>query len=135
MVFNADSLYEMEDILYYYNRNIESVTMRKKVFLWNGPELIGKHLETKINMDSFDMKEQLNRVITHQLFLVVKSQFNQNTSYFKIRHEILEQLNKEYYFNAINKCNYSWRNIKGNLAKISLKRKFIFLIYIFSKIY
>lgn len=134
MLFNAYSLYEMNDILYYYNNNTESATRSKKVFLWNGPELIGRHIESKIDINSFDMQQQLYRVITHQLFLVVKSQFNKKENYKKIRENILKKLDNDYYINAINQCTYSMSYIKGNLARLSLKKKWILLIFIFSKI-
>lgn len=135
MVFNANSLYEMHDILYYYNRNIESVTMRKKVFLWDGPELIGKHIESKIDIDSYDMRKQLDRLVTHQLFLVVKSQFNEKKKYKEIKANILKNLNNDYYQKSIKNCEYSICNLKGNLARVLLKRKLLFLIYMISKIY
>ena len=134
MIFNSNSLYEMDDVLYYYNNNPKSATRIRKVFLWDGPELIGKHIESKINVNSFDMQEQLYRVITHQLFLVVKSRFYDGKSYLKIKDDIIKNLNNEYYKNAINRCTYSLKNIKGNLARIALKKKYVFLIFIFSKI-
>ncbi len=133
IIFNANSLYEMNDVFYFYRRNILSATMSHKVFLWNGPELIGKHIESKININSFDMKEQLNRVITHQLFLVVKSQFNRKERYIDIRRDIISNLKNEYYKQAINNCKYSYRNIKGNLALWALRHRIIILIYFFNK--
>lgn len=134
MIFNANSLYEMDDVLYYYNNNPKSATRSRKVFLWDGPELIGRHIESKVDINTFDLKQQLDRVITHQLFLVVKSHFYDEKSYSAIKHEIIEKLNNDYYVDAVNKCRYSFKNIKGNLARILLKRRYIFLIYLFSKI-
>ncbi len=135
IIFNSNSLYQMDDILYYYRENMQSATRSKKVFLWNGPELIGKHIEKKIDMNSYNMKEQLNRVITHQLFLVVKSQFNRKEKYVTIKNNILMNLNNEYYKDAVSKCKYSIKYLKGILAKICLKYKLVFLMYIISKIY
>ena len=134
VIFNANSLYIMNAVFYFYRKNNFSVTQSKKVFLWDGPQLIGEHLEEKIDINKFDMQQQLYRVITHQLFLVAKTQFNRKEKYFVIKKDIIDNISNDYYLTAINNCNYSWKNFKGNLAKFALKYRLIFLIYIFSKI-
>jgi glycosyltransferase involved in cell wall biosynthesis len=134
VTYNAQSLYIMDDVLYYYRPNQLSATKSKKMFLWDGPELIGKHIEAKIDLNSFDMREQLYRVVTHQLFLVVKSQFNRSDSYNAIKKDIEENIRNPYYCTAINNCKYSPKYLKGIVAKYSLKYRFYNLMRVFCKL-
>lgn len=134
IMFNCSSLYAMNDVLYFYRPNNSSVTRSKKAFPWDGPELIGKHIESKIDLNNYGMEEQLYRVITHQLFLVVKSQFNRKDKYSIIKDEIKNNLCNSYYKKAINNCDYSFKYLKGHVAKLLLKYELIFLIRLFNKL-
>lgn len=131
VTFHAQSLFEMKDKLYYYRVNNSSVTESKKAFPWDGPELIAKHIESKVDLDAFDMREQLNRVVTHQLFLVAKSQFaNSDQSYWQIRNDIKRHIQKLIYKEAVDGCHYDFRYIKGNAAKVALKHRCYFLMWL-----
>lgn len=132
-IFHAESLYIMEDCLYYYRQNPTSMTKSGKVFAWDGPEIRGRHLEKQIDMDFGNMREQLYRSITHSLFTVVKSQFNRrDTDISRINIEIREQLSNSYYSDAIEKSTF--KGIKANVMKCTMKYRLLFLIRLMNSI-
>lgn len=134
VTFHAQSMLEMEDKLYYYRVNEESCTQSRRSFPWEGPELIARHLSQKIDLNAFDMYNQLTRVITHQLFFVAKSQFARtDATYWQIRNDIKKHIQKPIYKNAIEECHYDLCYIKGNIAKVALKYHCCFLIWFFYK--
>ncbi|SEI98934.1 Glycosyl transferase family 2 [Kandleria vitulina] len=134
VLFNANSLYIMDSILYYYRRHGGSATLCNKVFPIDGPKLIGKHLEEKIDLNLLDMQDQLYRVVTHQLFLVVLSQFNNEE--YQVNKTVIEQLLDDlYYKKAVTNCHYSITYVKGNIAKICMKYKMFRVLKIISKLY
>ncbi len=127
-IFNAASLYIMDIPLYNYRQNPESMTKSGKVFEWKGPEIRGKHLESVINVNYGDMRDQLYRATVHSLFNVVKSQFNRSDcSYKEIKNDILNNLSCEYYTEAIQKAKF--RGIKANIMKYLLKYRLLKIIH------
>lgn len=133
-LYHAKSIFVINESLYYYRKNTESVILSKNVYPLNDPQLIAEHISEHIDIHSFDMQEQLYRVITHQLFNVVLSQFNKDDSYINVSKIIRHTLKIPYYENAIKNCKYAWTNIKGNVVRYSLKYKLITVIWIINKI-
>ena len=132
-IFHSKSMYVFNDTLYYYRQNPTSMTKKKKALDLNGPRIIGKHLEKHIDMTKLDFHEQVYRFVVHNLFIVCVSQFNKPTSYHKSKVKILATLNEEYYKNAINQSIY-YKNLKGKIAHIALKNKYMLLLWLFNKI-
>lgn len=130
IIYNAQSVYIIDDCLYYYRQNPDSMTKKKVSFDWNGPRLIGQHLERQIDMNSFDFQEQVYRSVVHNLFNVAVSQFNKDEPFSMIAKDIKEHIEESYYKNAIEKCRFT--SIKGLLASIALKCKLTFLMYIYN---
>ncbi|MDO5415018.1 MAG: glycosyltransferase family 2 protein [Bacillota bacterium] len=131
-IYEANSLYIMEDCLYYYRQNDMSMTKNRKAFDVDGPQLIGEHFEKQLPINEFDFKEQVNRNVVHNLFNVCVSQFNRPERYKKIRASIIQLLRRDYYKNAIDKCNYA-KSIGSNLTLMCLKYKLCILIWIYSR--
>lgn len=132
-IYNANSLYCIQKCLYNYNYNDSSATKGKKVFPWNDPITVAKHLSEKINIDTYDFKEQLDRKIVHELFSVVLSQFNRDEAYSVIKREILSQLEMSPYKEAIE--NAKFKNSKRAAAMMfALRCKQIWLIRLYAKI-
>lgn len=126
-VFSAESLYIMEDSLYYYRQNPFSMTKSGKVYSWEGPQIRGNHIEKTIDLSYGNMEKQLYRFVTHCLFTVVKSQFNRkNISLIEIKRDIIKNLNRPYYHEAINRCRF--KGFKANMMKYSLKYRLMVLI-------
>lgn len=132
-IYRAQTLYIIEDCLYYYRQNQTSITRNKKPFDWDGPKLIGQHFEKQINMTEHDFQEQVDRNVVHNLFNVAVSQFNLNNGYGNISKDIKEHLIDSYYVNAINNCYYKGL-VKGKFAQLALKHKCTFLMYVYNRV-
>ncbi len=131
-IYHANSLFVISDCMYYYRQNPVSMTKEKKAFEWNGPELLYKQFESQIDIEKFNFREQLYRKTVHELFSVVVSQFYRKESYKIILADIKENLNNVIYHTAINECNFSGK--KAKLMQLSLKYKWIRVIWLFSRI-
>ena len=132
-VYHSQSMYVMNDCLYYYRQNASSMTKKRKAFDWNGPKIIGQHFEKQIDMNEFDFQEQVYRNVVHNLFNVAVSQFNRDDSYNVITIDIKEHIDDPYYKNAIQKYDYkgSWKN---RIARYSLEHKNIILLCVYNMI-
>ncbi len=132
-IYHANSVYMEQKCLYYYRINESSMTKSRKPFSWEAPEAIGRTFEKSIDMDECDFQDQVYRNVVHNLFNVAVSQFNRAEKYTVIKKDILKNISKEYYENAIRNCRFqnSW---KCKLAQMALRTKSIFLLYIFNKI-
>lgn len=135
-IYKSNSLYIMKECGYYYRKNDESMTDNKKVFSWNGPSLVSKHFQNRIDLLEYDFKKQVDRFIVHALFNVVVSQFNSNKHYRDTVKEIKQHISEPYYRNAIldGKFRGYW---PGTLARFVLKYQMIWLakIYYYKKYY
>ena len=129
-IYNAESIYIMEDYLYYYWYNESSITKSGKAFSWDVPRIIADHLKEHIDLELYDFQSQLDRKITHDLFTVAISQFNRNEMYLKIARDIKLHLNEPIYKNAIEHAHFK-RSLKAIFMSFVLKFRWIFPIYIF----
>lgn len=134
IVANSESLYVIKKPLYYYRQNPTSMTKERKAFNWNGPMIIGKHLESVIDMGRFSFREQNYRFITHNLFLVSLSQFNRKDGYNVIARDIVENISEPYYVAAIKKANFRLFT-KGYIARFCLRWHLTTMMYLLNKIY
>lgn len=132
-VYHAQSMYIVEECLYYYRYNIESATKKKKVFNWEWPLIVAEHISNKIDVDYADFKEQLCRKLVHDVFSVVISQFYRRTPYKDIVINICKNLELKEYHDAIRKCKFS-KSLKACLMKYTLKKRIFLPIYIYSKL-
>lgn len=132
-IYIAETIVILEECLYNYRLNFQSITKGRKAYAMAGPEIIGKHFEMYIDMEKYDFQDQVYRNVTHNVFNVVMSQFNRKEDYKTIKQELQELLQNKYIQNAIRKCKYSG-NIKGMIAKELLKYKLYWVIRILNKI-
>lgn len=131
-VYRADSVYIMKDCLYNYRQNSMSMTKKGDVFNLFVPRIIAKHYETRLDMMKFDFQEQVYRRVVHDLFNAAASQFNAKDGYKKAKKRILSALNDDYYKLAIKKADFKFMS-KGWIAKILLRCKLLFLIFLYNK--
>lgn len=131
-VYYADSMFVFDDCLYFYRYVDSSMTKKRKAFDWSGPKIIGQHFENQIPMDKFDFQDQVYRNVVHNLFNVVFTQFYRKEKFFIICKEVNYWLDDSFYRNAINKCKFSSLS-KGNFARIALKYRLYFLIWLYKK--
>ena len=126
-VFRAESLYVIDECLYYYRQNDESMTKSKGVFDLSVPKLIANRFEKEIDVSLFDFQAQIYRHAVHDLFNAVASQFNAKRSEKEIKQIIRQTLNDEYYKKALKESRFAFLS-KGWLACKALKNKLFFLI-------
>lgn len=126
-VFRAESLYVIDECLYYYRQNDESMTKSKGVFDLSVPKLIANHFEKEIGVSSFDFQAQIYRHAVHDLFNAVASQFNAKRDEKEIRRIIRQTLSDEYYKKALKESRFAFLS-KGWLARKALKNKMFCLI-------
>ena len=130
-LLEAQSIFIMEECMYHYRQNPKSMTKNRSVYNWEGPELRGQHLEQKLDISKFNLQQQIYRLITHALFTVVKSQFNDTEkSNSEIKKEIRKKLESNYYKTAVKCCRF--RGFKANLMKYSLQYKALWIIQLFN---
>lgn len=133
-IFHSDSLFIMEDCLYHYRQNQDSMTKGRKVFCWDGPEKRGRHLEQQIDMNYGNMQAQLYRATVHSLFTVVKSQFNRtDISRKEIIEDIHDNLSRPYYSKSIKLAKF--KGVKPIIMHLSLKYQLLWLIELFNMLH
>lgn len=129
-VYHAQSMYILHECMYYYWDNSSSMTRNRKAFAWDGPKLIAEHLQACIAIDEFDFEAQLSRKIVHELFTVVKSQFDRDVPYKEIVADIKEHLKEPMYAEAIKTAEF--RSVSGELAQFALENEVLWLIKVFN---
>ena len=130
-IYHSESMFIMDESFYFYRIIPTSAMLRKKVILWEGPKNIYTHISEHIDIDNYDLREQLYRLVVHQLFFVVMSQFNKKSSYWKIRKEIKENLKEPIYRECIKNAGFS--RLACKITVYSLRYKLFFLIYLYNK--
>lgn len=128
----VSSLFILDECLYYYRVNNESMTKNKSCYDWNGPRYIQQHLMERIDLNMSDYEEQIVRRTVRDIYTVAFSQFNKADSYRNIKKQIIDNLIAPDYREAINKCKY--KGLKHRLEVFLLKHHLIFPIYLFHKL-
>ena len=130
-ICRANSLYVLHKCLSIYNINQDSMTKGGKVYdvMWS--YYAAKHYEKMIDVNEFDFKAQIYRYVTHNLFVSCVTQFYRDVPYRLITREINGYLNNDYYADAVKNCRFSFKNLKGNMARFCLKNH----CYLIMKLY
>ena len=132
VLFNSEKVYFLPECLYNYYLGNESVTRAPKEYNKMSPYVVNSFIEKRVDMDELDFRNQLNRKISHDVFNVCCSFFNSNNTYAEAKNKILDLLDYTYYKEAIYKCKYN--SLYYNIAKYSMKNRFIYVIYLLSKV-
>lgn len=133
-IYYADSLSIINDKSYVYRINDDSMTGKRKVFDSNYPHKLYLELIKHININEYDIKEQMYRFVAHQLFSVVRSMFNLDSNYSQIKARIIELLKNPFYDECIRNAEFIG-SFKAELMIKLLRKRNIKLLYIVSKIY
>lgn len=132
-IFHAHSIFIMTECLYYYRYNVESATKSRKVFSWDWIQIVNNHIMERIDLDSGDFRKQIDRKITHDVFTVAVTQFYKKDTYRSIVKQIDEQLMLSQYDEAITRADFK-KSLMGRLMKFALKNRWLFLVYIYSRL-
>lgn len=130
-IYHSNSLVVIEDCLYHYCINDSSMTKNRKAFRWDGPQLIGEHIQRQIDMGDLDFADQLNRKICHEVFTVVTSHLFQQKKYVDLKKDVMEGLSNPYYEKAIANAKFS--SMKARFMQHCLNHKLIAVMWLYSK--
>ena len=133
IISRAKSMYILSDCFGYYRINTESMTKGHNPFSLDYPILIGKSLQSRIDMSLFDFEEQVARNVVHNLFNACVSRFYSGNSKKEIVTEIDKYLDDPYYKEMMKKCKYGKRNHRGKLLLFALKHRCYFLMELYCK--
>lgn len=132
IICNCQSLYFMEDCLYYYRQINTSMTKVKKPLQWDNYDRVFRIFKEEIDVTVGDIQKQIDRLRTHNLFNICKSQFYSGKSYSVVVKGIKQIFDSHpEYEKSINNSDYS--SIGMRFVRFVLKNKFYFLMYMYSK--
>ncbi len=132
-VYKSKCIVMLDDCLYYYRVNTQSMTQKKKGFSWTSIEAFARHYPQRIDLSAYDFQEQYYRLITHQFFLTAKSQFNRDEPYRVIRQEILEKMNDPVFSGPIKRCHFGM-SFRAKLMEYCLKLRLVWPMWLYNRI-
>ncbi|MCQ2398234.1 MAG: glycosyltransferase family 2 protein, partial [Sphaerochaetaceae bacterium] len=122
-IYRADSLCVINECLYFYNINPQSIMNESKPYDWNQLRMRVNHYRERINLNEYDFYEQFCRSVTHSLFNCASSQFYSHLSYCETKKNIGRHLKE--YDEILKKCRFAVFS-KGNVAKTVLRLRLYF---------
>lgn len=131
-VYRAESLYILDDDLYFYRQVNTSISKVKKPIDINEPKLRYLHMSRCIDLDKFDFRQQQYRSTVHALFNAAASQFYSKEDYFKIVKDIKRSIKDPVYAEAIRSCRFI--SMKGKLAAFVLRYRLFSLMWLYSRV-
>ena len=131
-VVRSRTLAVLDECLYYYRVNEQSMTRGGKAFPWEGLAASAEHMREAVDLSLSDFKQQYNRVVAHDFFNAAKSQFNRKAPYRAIRAEILGKLRQPLFAEAVSGCHFT--GAKGRLVELCLKKRWILPIWAFRRL-
>lgn len=121
-VIKASSMVTINESLYCYRQNNDSLTKSKKPFDWKYPETMEKSI-IKFTKSNNLFKGQLDRKIVHELYSVVFSQFYTNDNYKNIVRKINDILKYDRYDVALKEAKFE--SIKFSIVQHLLRKRII----------
>ena len=125
-ILRANSLYIINECLYYYRMNPSSMTKAKKSLPWIYPELMCNHFVEKVGIEG--LEEQFYRAMSHILFNTTISRFINNKSYRNICREIDSYLKQ--YDSILVRAKY--KVLTRRMAVYALRYRWYFLLKLYA---
>ena len=132
LLTKCNSIFIMDECMYYYRVNLTSLTQTRKGFNWAGPEMIYNHLCERINTDDFDFHDQINRKIAHDIYIVIVSWLRTEKSYRIVKKEINNNIQLYRYDRFLKKCKFSSKRIE--IEMFLIRNHFYYPIYLLKTI-
>lgn len=129
----SNSVFFLNEPFYFYRYNFTSATKSHKVFDWDNPEIIARHISEHIDVDSFDFKQQISRRVVHDVFNVAVTRFYQKKKLCSVFKEIRKEFDRPFYSDCAKNAIFK-SNLKAQLMHLCVKRSLILPILMFSKI-
>lgn len=133
ILYNSKSMYVTDFCGYFYRQVPTSVTKAKRPLKIDGPRMVYEHISKHLDLNKFNLANQLYQGTCHSLFNVCKSQFYSTDGYLKTRKKIAEILDGEVYNLCIKKALFKG-SLSRKLMHLSLKYRLYSLIYLYSRI-
>lgn len=133
IIFNAQSIYVLDDCLYYYRRNLSSMTKNRHPFSLENDKLIVNHYEKRMDLSLYNLQEQVYRSIVHNVYNACVTQFWRDKPYNLIKRDILNALNQKMYHEAIMNAHFD-APLDRKIMLWTMKNRYISLMWLFSKI-
>ena len=131
-VYHCSNIYFLDDNLYFYRYNNQSATKGLKVFDWDNPEIVAKHISENVDLNKYDFEQQLYRKVVHDVFNVVTTQFyKKDIPIREIYYDIKKNLQRPFYQKAIKMASFSG-NTKARFMHWSLKQEQLWAIRLYS---
>lgn len=132
LLTKCDSIYIMDECMYYYRVNLSSLTQTRKGFNWAGPEMIYNHLCERISTDDFDFRDQINRKMAHDIYIVIVSWLRTGKSYRIVKKEINSNIQLYQYDRFLKKCRFSSKKI--GIEMLLIRNHIYYPIYLLKTI-
>lgn len=91
IICHANSMVIIPECLYYYRQIETSMTKVKKPLKWDNYDKLYEHYKNMIALDQYELREQMYRARTHNLFNICMSQFYAGKGYSETISEIRER--------------------------------------------
>lgn len=131
LVGNANSLFIMQECLYYYRQFPTSMSKVQKPLLWDNYDKIFALYAKEIDLDKNDLSVQYNRARTHNLFNITMSQFYQKLPYSDIVAAIEKRFEEHPEYSASIKGS-DFSSIQMKFARWALENKKYRLLQIYA---
>lgn len=128
-IYRSKSIYFLNERLYYYRLNEQSLTGGRRVYSWDNPAIIARHIESLIDDQTYDFRQQLYRKLVHDVFNVCVSRFFLKEGYHCTAREIRKNLRFPMYEEAIHNAHFKG-NAKAMIMSFAMKYDIIPLIYL-----
>lgn len=132
-IMHSQSVFFLNEALYFYRYNCLSATKGCKVFGWDNPEIVAKHILKYVEQGQFDFKLQVSRRVVHDIFNVALTRFYQKKNYRCVSKEIRSEIGRPFYRTSIHDANFK-HNLKAQMMLFCLKKNFMLPIFILSKV-
>lgn len=133
IVFKASSVFIMDECLYYYRRNLSSMTKNRKPFSMDNFIWITEHYAKRMDLSKYDLQQQIYRSVIQNIFTASVTQFWQNSSYKVIRHKILSTLDKDIIKLSISKAKFKFSLTRFMMLYV-MRHRLIPILWLYSKI-
>jgi glycosyltransferase involved in cell wall biosynthesis len=132
-IYRAKSMCVIADRLYNYRTTENSIThQRKKALSWDEPLWRAQFYAKYIPLGEGDFRAQVARITVHSLYNVAFSVFKVK-KYKEAKKEIKEQLSRTEYAEYLKEAKFKG-NFKEKAVAFCLRKRFLFPIFLFSKI-
>ena len=131
IIYKANSVFCLEKCLYNYRQFNGSMTKSRKVFDIDCPKRIVEHLSSRIDINEYEFRKQLDRKMVHDLFIASATQFYQKKKYKNVCKELRTIFSDPFYSSAIKNASFS-NSFRAKLMHFSIKHHLFLLIKIYS---